>query len=173
MSLNDAVGALLELSNEQEKVLNKHVSDFVFAVKSEELKNAYVTTDSSGNEEIIIKAFDSTKLISNFQTNLSLSFDPTITKFVIGLAEYDGVLKSLGSEVHLAYEVGTDGENRLRVDSEILSRQADPAEEAYVKDGIIFSSKIKVSSSQILGKNGNPRYQLLFDKVASLPRTPN
>lgn len=173
LSLNEAVIALLELDDIHAEILRKEVNDFVSAVKSEELKNAYVNSNESGDEEIVIKSFDPGKLMSDFQKRLEQPFDPTTAKFVGDLAGYDGMLKSIGSEVRLAYETGMNGENRIRVDSEIRSRQAEPNEDAFVKDGIIFSSKIKVNSSRILGRGNDSRYEALFKNVSSLPKSSN
>ncbi len=171
LSLNEAVIALLELDAAHAEILRKEVNDFVSAVKSEEVKNAYVNSNASGDEEIVIKPFDPGQLMSDFKKKIEKSFDPTTAKFVGDLAGYDGMLKSIGSEVRLAYETGMNGENRLRVDSEIRSREADPDENSFVKDGITFSSKIKVNSSRILGRGNDSRYEALFNNVASLPKS--
>ncbi len=109
--------------------------------------------------------------MSDFLKSLEQSFDPATAKFVGDLAGYDGMLKSVGSEVRLAYETGMNGENRLRVDSEIRSRESGPDENFFVKDGITFSSKIKVNSSRILGRGNDSRYEALFNNVAFLPKS--
>lgn len=170
LDLNDAVCDLLDIPLEERAQLKQMVSDCLDGVQRREIEAAYVRTDASGNEEIVVPALDFSDIRDELQSQINSRFDDDIARFITDLTYYDNNLKMTGAELRMYVEDDAAGHARLTINTEVTSRNADPGTDSFVKDGIRFSSNFKLSIQNYADKGVGKRYEKLFQNAQALPR---
>ncbi len=170
LELNDALVALAEFEEPVTSQLKGVLKSFINEVETAEINAAYIEVDPLGNEEIKIPPLDLSKYRRDFLQKLKGIMDSDVAKFVVDLSEYDSHLKMSGSAASLYITDGIDGKPRLKLESSVMSANAQLGSESYVQGGVVFASKNTINVETYAEKGPGPRYEKLFMNSGSFPR---
>ncbi len=178
LDLDSSLIELLELTPTQVAAINDSLRSFMQSLRTHELSHAFVSVDPSGNEEIIVSAFDRGPLIKQLQAEISAKGIPDIADFLVGQLPFDSTLAVADAEMRVAMETGEDGAERVSFTRRLRRSDAmDDTTPIVSRGGIFgnvsvrFSPTDLVTSQGLLEKGISPRLRHLFTAAPSLPRS--
>lgn len=161
LRLTDAAAALMELQPEQARSVNLAIDRFLDRLRAEEIAHAYVSVDPNGNEQIVVRPFDRTKMIEAFRNELQTAAGTDVAQFLGNQATSNPTLAAGNLEMRAYVEHTPTGE-----DQEFFVRTLETPINTI--DGRDLPPRIRMTSKLTLGTG--TRIQHLFAAMNQLPR---
>ena len=102
----------MELPPEQVQSVNSVIERFLDRLRAQEIAHAYVSVDPNGNEQIVVRPFDRTKIVEAFRNELQTAGGSDVAQFLANRATFDATLAAGNWEMRAYVEHTPDGEGK-------------------------------------------------------------
>lgn len=160
LRLSEAAVALMELSPEQAQSVNLVIEKFLDRLRAEEIAHAYVSVDKDGNEQIVVRPFDRTKMIEAFRNELQTAGGAEVARFIADRSTSNSTLAAGNWEMRAYREQTQAGEK------EAFERTLEAPVSTY--KGRAMPPDLKLVSKSTVGLQTRIRH--LFAAMDQLPR---
>lgn len=108
--LTEEAEALMQLSPEEVREVNRAIEKFLRRLRAEEIAKAYVSIDPSGKEQIVVPPFDRKKMIESFRNELKTAAGASVEQFLGKQATFNPELVAGNWEMRAYVEQEPSGE---------------------------------------------------------------
>lgn len=189
LTLNRNAAVLLEIPLEKIELINSHIKNYTAKLFAAEIANAHIEINGEIGEEIVVAAFDRTKLLEGLRLDISETISPAFGAFLFERFAHDRELGATNTEIRASIESNQNGSDRIVYKRTVLKNEAyspdiplqsespltRPTQRGpdgkIVPPPFIDDSPISTVVTKLLVRDNTPiRLRHLFDAIDKLPR---